>query len=740
MKKKKILALLIIIAMLMLSVDGVLTSINFNRERGSIKVYDSNDNLVYESVKGLEGYQTPTNIEYLSDYTTDAIISAEDTRFFKHFGIDPFSIARAIKSNFENKKIVSGGSTITQQVARQNLAHNKSLLKNKFIRKAREINSSIFLELIYSKEKILSNYTNTVYFGRKSYGIDAASNTYFNKPASQLSLAEAAMLAGIIKSPGGLDPILKTENAKARRNEVLDLMHNNGLITQDNLETNRSFPIGTNLKTRKADHLHFVEFALEESLEKLNLSSTEKLKGMHIYTTLNTEISKTAKNAAQNKIEQLSEKHKLSNAAVVVLDTQDSAILTMIGSTDYFNEEIQGSVNVATSLRQPGSALKPITYAQAFYEEVLAPDDIILDEKTTFIDNNGKSFVPYNYNGVFNGEVTARTALASSLNLPAVKVLSLVGVENMVYAAQKLGIKSLDNPKRYGLSVTLGGGEVTLLELTNAYNSFSRGGNFKNPYSVRKILDSDKKTVFQHKEVEGSKVWGKASEKISQTIFDILSDRSEKVLGFGRNNVLILPFTAASKTGTTTDWHDNWTFGYTKGNQNDFSVGVWVGNANNSPMYNIDGVTGAGPIWREVMIDTKKVLDPNLAFYSNRNSKNEINAVLGVDKDASATLEITKEVKTAKITNPAKNSEYIILPYDAKFEKIMFEVSTHENLFYVEYELNGKTLGGFYEKDKFKYLWQPKEGTQTLKAIFYDKNNNMFSKDETNFTVLKAKP
>ena len=747
----------LIIVMLLFVADGLATIDNFKKIQGSIKIYDINRQLIHESVKNSEGYQTPVKLSTLPEYIPNSIISAEDARFYKHFGIDPVSIIRAVVSNIKSKSIVSGGSTITQQVSRQNLPINTGLLRNKYIRKVREINAAMFLEVRFSKNVILEKYINSVYFGNNSYGIEAASIIYYGKPSGQLSLAESALLAGSIRSPGILNPKDATDAGIKRRNEVLDLMFERSYITEEELNTTRDFPAGLNFRAGTSRFLHFVDYALNEALQKLNFDDLSDLKGLHIYTTLNPSISLISEEAARDQVYVLSEKHKLSNAATVTLSVKDSSILSMIGSVDYFNEDIEGAINMAISLRQPGSALKPITYAQAFYEELLTPDSIIMDEKTTFLDKGGNSFVPYNYNGVFNGPVTARVALASSLNLPAVKVLEMVGVEDMISTSQKLGLKNLDNPDRYDLSVTLGGGEISLLNLANVYASFSRGGIYKDVHCIESIEDYDGNLLYEYMSGEGQEVWGDRSREVAGMIYDILSDKSAKVLGFGRNNVLVLPFEAASKTGTTTDWHDNWTFGYVKDTSDDFVVGVWVGNADRTPMYDIDGVTGAGPIWRNIMTATYGLLlrKPELQERTNIILEKEMlktpdenklpdhrdfqNVNNSDTKEKDPVGETVSET-CCKITNPAQGSVYQILPHESKFERIKMEVTVFKNIFAVEYFLDGASLGTSYNEDNFKYLWNPVEGVHTLEAYFKDAGLSVVSKDSSNFTIHVAQP
>ncbi|MBD3366522.1 hypothetical protein GF360_04285 [candidate division WWE3 bacterium] len=770
-----IITTLLIILTLTLLLDGLLTLRNFGKYNPSVKVYDINDNLIYESILNSEGYQSPIKSTEISEKLKNAVITLEDKRFYSHFGIDPIAIIRALQSNISVGHIVSGGSTITQQVAKDSLFHPSA---NKYLRKIREANSALFLELFHTKEAILEYYLNSVYLGNMRYGVEAASQYYFNKSASDLSTLEASLLAGMISSPEVYDPISSPEAAKERRNHVLSLLAKEQDLSAEDLETLQQLPLGVFVKTSEdlRNKMHFIEYALAETDSLLADTQQE---GLRIYTTLDPFLAHNAWEQAYYKVKSVGDKHKLSNSSVVILRNKDSAILTMVGSIDYFDEEIDGSVNVATSLRQPGSALKPITYGQAFYEGVLDPEGTILDEKTVFVDKEGKSFVPHNYNGVFNGEVPVHTALASSLNLPAVKVLDMVGVADMVGAAQRLGLHNLNHPERYGLSVTLGGGEVTLLNLTNAYASLGRDGYYKKPYFVRKVLAADGSSILYErpgtssesmaKYDKGTPVWGNRSTEVSNTLFSILSNPSAKVLGFGRNNVLVLPFNAASKTGTTTDWHDNWTLGYTKDYPEDFAVGVWVGNTDNAPMSRIDGVTGAGPIWREVMLTTydhlNKPLFSNSEYASNSDREEPPSERLAQKQEPEDISLSEGEQNKPAITNPPQNSTYYLIPGEETYEKLEFEVqwgatetsgfpeekpplkpdfSGNHSIVAVEFILNEQYLGKLYKEDSKNdsthFLWDPQEGTFTLEANFINSHGETISKDTVLFQVHSPKP
>ena len=715
--KFRLLKVFLLLIILVSVLDGFSTVKNFKQNKGSIRFYDNSGQLFYEYVNDLSGYQTPVSLNSYPAFIPQLAVAAEDRRFYSHFGVDPVSMARSLKVNVASGKVVSGASTITQQVVKNNLA-KKTWLSNKYIRKIRQMNSSLYLELLHSKNEILEYYLNNVYLGFNNYGVESASNYYFNKSSKDLNLNEAAVLIGMIKSPEFINPVSNYDRALQSRNEVLRLYARKYNISPQNILFEKSLPIGLNVKKRDASFLHFVDFALNEAKNKLKRAQIKDLAGLNIYTTLDTNLAQYCQNVSKEQINKIGKKNRVSNASVVVLSPKDSAILVLNGSVDYFNEGIDGAVNVAISNRQPGSALKPITYAQAFYENKITPSSLIIDEKYSFKDKQGRSYTPHNYNGVFNGPVTAKVALASSLNLPAVKVLEMIGVEKMVAAANRLGIQTLKDPNRYDLSVTLGGGEVTLLDMSNAYNALARGGSYLPPYSITSIKDSKGISIYTHENVLPKKVWQERSAEIADTMFDILSDSDAKVLGFGRNNVLVLPFPAASKTGTTTDWHDNWTLGYTK----DFTVGVWVGNSDNTPMAHIDGVTGAGPIWREIMLRSYETLGTAEKVIDSK-----------LQKPGKIASPKTNYDKTFKIVNPPDGSIYK-LSKSTQFERIAFEVSMQDNLTSVEFIINGNSLAKITDKNK-KYIWLPKEGTFKLKAIGKTKDKSF--KANSTFRVIQ---
>jgi len=564
------------------------TQPNFNQS-GTIKIWDRNNVLLYESV-GTIGKKITITYDELPKYVIDATIASEDTTFWTNPGIDLKAIIRSSVINFKSRRIISGASTITQQLARIAIISPNKSSPRTFIRKIREILIALRLNLTYSKKDILTKYLNEVYYGNLSYGTQAASNIYFHKDVSQLSLAESAFLTGLISSPEVKNPLVNMKAAKTAQMNVLDLMVKNSFINKTQAFEAKEEKIEIFKPISEIKAPHFVHF-IQEELDNMRITNKE---GINVYTTLDYSSYSLSNEIAKLWIDKLRNEHDLSNAALVLIKNDTGEILDMLGGIDYFDVKNDGQVNLTTSLRQPGSALKPITYAAAFMQEY-TPATLIYDIKKVYKTKNNEGFTPNNYDGRFHGLVLAREALASSLNLPAVDMLNKIGIKKFLNVARDLGITTLNQQERYGLSLTLGGGEVKLLDLTNVYASFARKGIYKQPYAIEKIVTDTEQTLYQHKNENGIQALGQNSKQIAYLISSILSDPKARLISFNEKNPLVLSHPAAVKTGTTTDWHDNWTVGYTV----DYTVGVWVGNNNNRPMKHITGIVGAAPIWNQ---------------------------------------------------------------------------------------------------------------------------------------------
>jgi penicillin-binding protein 1C len=577
------------------------------------KIYDRTGKVVlYELFDPTGGNRTNVALAKISPYLINATIALEDKTFWTNEGVDYAGMVRAFY-NMARGQPLQGASTLTQQLVkkvllpeRESQSRTNVELKIQETIMAREISTK------YSKQQILEWYLNTIYYGNFAYGIEAASEAYFGKHADELTLSEAATLAAIPQYPA-LNPIDNPEIARERRDIALDRMVVEGYITEKQAAEAKQQEIQVFQKRFDIKAPHFVFYVRRYLEDKYGPDAVNK-GGWSVYTTLDFDAQTKAEEIARNQIAKLtSEKRNVTNASVVVIEPKTGEIRAMVGSVDYFNRDIDGQVNIATSDRQPGSSFKMFSYLQAFEKgaqdgTLLSPASVVYDVRTAFEDPPNPPYVPENYDRKYHGPVRLRTALGSSYNIPAVKVLDLVGVKNVLNLAHKMGITTLD--KNYGLALTLGGGEVKLLDMTYAYSVLANGGvmagqpvseneqreGFRklNPVSVLKIVDADGNLKEEYKEPGTERI---VSEQAAYLMTDVLSDNNARAPAFGLNSVLKLDRPAAVKTGTTSSWRDNWTLGYTP----DYTVGVWVGNADNSEMEHISGITGAAPIWHDVM-------------------------------------------------------------------------------------------------------------------------------------------
>jgi 1A family penicillin-binding protein len=585
------------------------------------RFYDRNGNVIYEMLDPNAGRRTYIPLEEISPYVLAATIATEDKEFYIHPGFDPAAIARALIQNYTSGEVVSGASTITQQLARALFMDASERTEQSYKRKAREIILAAEIERRYSKDDILELYLNEIYYGNMAYGIEAAAETYFNTTADQLTLEQAAFLAGLPQSPAIYDIFSNREATLNRDKQVLTLMYQmakeHNCITVSNsaepvcLEAQQAadayiaienYPFTQ--KTNPLTYPHWVMY-IRALLEAQYDAQTIYHSGFQVYTTLDPWLQTEAQESVQEQVSALADKH-VTDGALIALDPKTGDILAMVGSADFYNEEIDGQVNMAISPRQPGSAIKPLTYAAAF-EKGWTASTLIWDVPSEFPPSGDENdprdpYIPVNYDGRFHGPVTVRTALANSYNIPAVKALQFVGIyddpataeqEGLIAFARRMGITTL-NRNDYGLALTLGGGEVTLLDLTSAFSVFADAGIRNEPRAITKILDYQGNVIYQSPDPTNSQVI-RADQ--AYLITSILSDNKARSPMFGTNSVLNLPFDAAVKTGTTNDSRDNWTVGYTP----DLAVGVWVGNADNSAMEGTSGITGAAPIWAEFM-------------------------------------------------------------------------------------------------------------------------------------------
>jgi len=509
----------------------------------------------------------------------------------QNVGVDPIAVVRAVYYNVTEGEIVSGGSTITQQLARSVLLSPQERSEKTLSRKIREAVLAVELARRYPKDKILEIYLNQIYYGNLAYGIEAASQTYFGKSATGLTLAEAALLAGLPQSPALYDPFTNPEVAKARQQVVLGLMVEAGYISP--AQAVAAYEEELQYIPPRADFPapHFVVYVRQLLEARYGPELLYQEPGIRVQTALDPRIQTIAEEEVTRQIDALQGKN-VTNGAVVVLNVKTGEILAMVGSADFNDESIDGQVNVAMRPRQPGSSIKPLTYLAAF-EAGWTPSTLIMDVPVEYPDWAGGVYRPLNYDGKFHGPVLLRAALANSYNIPAVKTLEFVGLPALKEMAERLGVTTLTRDD-YGLSLALGSGEVTLLELTGAYQAMANGGLRVPPVAVLQVSDSFGRVIDEYHPPEGTPV---LRPEHAYLITHILADNQARTPAFGPSSSLNLSRPAAAKTGTTNDFRDNWTIGYTP----DIVVGVWVGNADNSPMQGISGVGGAGPIWHNVM-------------------------------------------------------------------------------------------------------------------------------------------
>lgn len=627
----------------------------------SILITDRHGRTLLEVIDPKGSKHVPLLLAEIPPACRQATIATEDRRFYSHPGVDVIAILRATWGNWrlrasagEPVAIFSGASTLTQQLARNLYLAPEERYERSLWRKLREAWLAWRLERVHSKDEILTLYLNRTYYGHFATGIEAAAQAYFGVHARDLDLAQCALLAGLPQNPIVYNPIENPSAAHARQGVVLNLMARDGYITPQQAKealgerlvyASTPFPI---------EAPHFVMW-VQGQVEELVGPEVFRRGGLRVTTTLDLDVQQRAEEILRRRLAMLrpcagtggvgaacdseaDPTRRVGNAALVALDPDSGAVLAMVGSPDYFDARISGAVNGALGARQPGSAIKPITYAVALDPEKAwtagsspwTAATLIADLRAVFPTREGRPYVPLNYDGKFHGPVTVRSALANSYNIPAVKALQHIGVDALVGQASRMGIAwkhpnggdgqdagswdtadvlrertalapeedtAIASASGYGLALTLGGGEVRLLDLTAAFGAFANGGNRVNPYAISRIETLDGETIFDAKGARASE--RVVDPRVAYLITDILSDVAARRPEFGTGNVLEIGRPAAAKTGTTTDWRDNWTIGYTP----HLVTGVWVGNADNAPMRDVSGITGAGPIWHDFMTE-----------------------------------------------------------------------------------------------------------------------------------------
>lgn len=600
-----ILAVLVYLYKQLPSPGNLTTSENFPV---STQVFDRNGRLLYE-IYGNEN-RIPINIDDLPEHVLQATVAIEDKKFYSHHGLDLTGLLRASLKNFSSAGSLQGGSTITQQLVKNALLSNEKTLQ----RKIKEAVLAVMTEIIYSKKEILEMYLNYISYGGTAVGIEAAANKYFDKSAKDLSLGEAALLAGLPQSPTTYSPFgSNPEKGKARQKEVLRRMVEDKYIAQTEAETVSNEILTFAIKRDDIKAPHFV-FYIKDLLYAKYGEKMVETGGLRVTTTLDLDLQETAQASVSSEINKLTNL-RVGNGAALVVKPNSGEILAMIGSKDYFNNEADGQVNVTLSLRQPGSSIKPIMYATTFAQKALNPGSMLLDVPTCFKVADQRDYCPKNYTGAFMGPVTIRQSLGNSLNIPAVKALATIGVETFMNQANLMGISTWTDPASYGLSLTLGGGEIKMIELAEAFGVLANQGvrvpltgileisNYNGEVLEKYDPEVTKEDLSYLTENDLEETHGVAQRVMDRApaylTSHILQDNNARQNAFGTNSELVIKGKIVSaKTGTTNDLKDNWTVGYTP----EYLTIVWVGNNDSKSMsYLASGVTGAAPIWHDIM-------------------------------------------------------------------------------------------------------------------------------------------
>lgn len=721
-------------------------------KRPSARVFDRNGVLLYEILPPEQGRNTPIALSDVPTHCRAAVIATEDANFYAHRGVDPIGVLRAVWINLRGGDWVAGGSTITQQVARMVFldATDRSAK-----RKLQEMILALRLETAYSKDDVLTLYLNQAYFGNLAYGIEAASQAYFGKTTPELSLAECALLAGILQGPAIYDPLQQLDAAKERQAVALRLMTEQGDITAEQAALAEEEILAFAAAPFPIQAPHFV-MAVWTQLER-DYPDRLYRDGLDIYTTLDLTWQQTAERIARQQLEALNDKTRsdrppadADSAALVALNPTTGEILAMLGSPNYFDASISGAVNGTLALRQPGSTLKPFTYAAAMNPNRDAPwtaATVVNDVATAFTTRKGELYIPANFGNVEHGLVTVREALASSYNIPAVLALDEIGVPELVNLAARAGMTSLWENPDLDLAVTLGGGEVRLLDLTQAYAIFANGGYRVQPVYITRVEVRGGDVLYQ---------WTPPilteqllDSRVAWLITDMLSDDEAREPAFGRGSALSIGRPAAAKTGTTTDTRDNWVVGYTPS----LVVGVWVGNPDNREMTGATGLTGAGPIWHDFlrqvlagspvesfpqppsdMVRVMVCVTDGLRAAPTCPSQRPEWFITGTEptENSRPTLSRSPNENQVEIVAPFAGAVYQIsagMPRDA--QRIRLEIRAPSDALQVELFLNGRVIA-----DSAQTWWVLEAGEYVLSAHVTLADGRVIEPENVYFSVL----
>lgn len=632
----------------------------------SIKYFNKDGEVFYEDFIEDSGYHEFVSQEKIPDFVKDATQLLEDKRFFYTPGFDPLAIIRAGIQNKQNGKIISGGSGLTQQLIRNHLKPQK---RDVFY-KIKELILAIKTTVLYSKQDILEAYLNSVYYGENAYGIGSASRIFFNKTPNELNVREAIFLAGLPQSPSVYSPFKKLQNALKREQTVIKVLEKNGFFQKYCPQKQcLAEPLAFEKGEEKRIAPHYIQ---ETNKEFQSIFPNLEKKHIEIYTYFDQGLFEKTETILKNHQKELEEKN-IGNAAVVVLNHGNKGVSTLLGSIDYFNPKIQGYVNNAVSLRQAGSTMKPFTYALAF-EQGDTPDSKVDDSFIRLQTENGLPYEPKNYDFKEYGEVSYRQALANSYNISAIKIAAKVGVKNLLNTFRALGFHLPEDANHYGVAITLGDGDIRLFDLTSAYTVFPFEGE-KFPFRFIQKIKVDGKVVYERPQEKSAHIF---SARSANFIADILSDNQARSQQFGTNSPLLTSTWSAAKTGTTRNYRDNWTIGFTKQN----TVGVWVGNSNGDPLKNSSGITGAAPLWHDVI--------------ESLGESQLINEKLKVKSLKSKTQKIEGNSENIPKKQEQKLSSIILSPQNG--DTFLLEGSNQESIFFkakksVEWKLNGKVFG-----------------------------------------------
>jgi 1A family penicillin-binding protein len=630
-----------------------LNSFSERKVSQSTKIYDRTGNVLLYDVHQ-EIRRTVVPFEKISEHIKHATVAIEDDTFYSHFGVRPVAFLRAAMVNVSTGEYSQGGSTITQQVVKNTLLNPEKTIT----RKMKEWVLAILLEQKLTKDEILSIYLNEVPYGGPIYGIQEASQRYFGKDATDVSIAQAAYLAALPQAPTYFSPYGNhTDKLEQRKNLVLSKMYEQGYISRTEYETSKSEIVEFNKQdTYGIKAPHFV-FLVKERLEEMYGRDVVETEGLKVITSLDFELQKEAERIVKEYASENVTKFNAENAALVAIDPRTGEILSMVGSRDYFDDSIDGAFNIATAHRQPGSSFKPFVYATAF-SKGYRPETVVYDVPTEFsavCGNGGSCYSPGNYDDKFRGPISLRNALAQSINIPAVKLLYLVGINDAIAVAKSLGIESLTDPDRYGLTMVLGGGEVSLLELVSAYGGFANTGVYNPEVAILKVEGAEGDVMFEHEDESERAL----NEQTALLVNDVLSDGQARAglfaaggaADFGAREV-------ALKTGTTNDYRDVWIVGYTP----DIVVGAWAGNNDNSPM--VKKVAGLiiAPLWRAFM-DIALEKFPETQFPAPFDMTDDVKPVIKGEIDTQNPHEILHYVNKedplgSEPSNPGRDPQY----------------------------------------------------------------------------------